>query len=90
MFCTSLPKSAKPVWANQLTQLPCLVVNVKFQFMYSFHNGYEVVKFTSSPTCVDETNVGQRQNCPDLRHPRDMLSYTLPSIFGTSVAMRTL
>ncbi len=31
MSCTPLPKAAKPVWAKQLTRLPCLVVNVKFQ-----------------------------------------------------------
>ncbi len=32
MSCTPLPKAAKPVWAKQLTQLPCLVVYAKFQF----------------------------------------------------------
>ncbi len=31
MSCTPLPKAAKPVWAKQLTRLPCLVVYVKFQ-----------------------------------------------------------
>ncbi len=32
MSCIPLPKEAvKPVWANQLTQLSCLVVYVKFQ-----------------------------------------------------------
>ncbi len=35
MSCTPLPKAAKPVWANQLTRLPCLVVNVTFQFVYT-------------------------------------------------------
>ncbi len=35
MSCTPLPKAAKPVWAKQLTRLPCLVVNVKFQFVYT-------------------------------------------------------
>ncbi len=30
--CTPLPKAAKPVWAKQLTRLPCLVVCVNFQF----------------------------------------------------------
>ncbi len=34
MSCTSLPKAAKLVWANQLTRLPCLVVYVKFPFAY--------------------------------------------------------
>ncbi len=33
MSCTPLPKAAKPVWAKQLTRLPCLVVYVKFQFV---------------------------------------------------------
>ncbi len=35
MGCTPLPKAAKPAWAKQLTRLPCLVVYVKFQFMYT-------------------------------------------------------
>ncbi len=35
MCCTPLPKAAKPVWAKQLTRLPCLVVYIKFQFVYS-------------------------------------------------------
>ncbi len=35
MSCTPLPKAAKPVWAKQLTRLPCLVVCVKFQFVYT-------------------------------------------------------
>ncbi len=35
MRCTPLPKAAKPVWATQLTRLPCLVVYVKFQFVYT-------------------------------------------------------
>ncbi len=35
MSCTPLPKAAKPVWAKQLTRLPCLVVYVKFQFVFS-------------------------------------------------------
>ncbi len=30
-----LPKAAKPVWAKQLTRLPCLVVCGKFQFVYT-------------------------------------------------------
>ncbi len=30
MSCTPLPKAAKPVWAKQLTRLPCLVVYAKF------------------------------------------------------------
>ncbi len=34
MSCTPLPKAAKPVWAKQLTRLPCLVVYAKFQFVY--------------------------------------------------------
>ncbi len=29
------PNTAKPVWAKQLTRLPCLVVYVKFQFVYT-------------------------------------------------------
>ncbi len=35
MSCTPLLKAAKPVWAKQLTRLPCLVVYVKFQFVYT-------------------------------------------------------
>ncbi len=35
MSCTYLPKAAKPVWANQLTRLPCRVVYAKFQFVNS-------------------------------------------------------
>ncbi len=35
MSCTPLPKAAKPVWAKQLTRLPCLVVSAKFQFVYT-------------------------------------------------------
>ncbi len=35
MSCTPLPKAAKPVWATQLTRLPCLEVYVKFQFVYT-------------------------------------------------------
>ncbi len=34
MSRTPLPKAAKPVWAKQLTRLPCLVVYAKFQFVY--------------------------------------------------------
>ncbi len=30
-----LPKAAKPVYAKQPTRLPCLVVYVKFQFVYT-------------------------------------------------------
>ncbi len=28
-------KAVKPVWTKQLTRLPCHVVYVKFQFMYT-------------------------------------------------------
>ncbi len=31
MSCTPIPKASKPVWALQMTRLPCLVVHVKFQ-----------------------------------------------------------
>ncbi len=30
-----LREAAKPVWAKQLTRLPCLVIDVKFQFVYT-------------------------------------------------------
>ncbi len=30
MSCTHLPKAVKPVWSKSLTQLPCLVVYIKF------------------------------------------------------------
>ncbi len=36
MSCTPLPKAAKPVWANQLTRLSCLLVYVKFQLVNLF------------------------------------------------------
>ncbi len=35
MSCTPLPKAAKPVWAQHVTRLPCLVVYGKFQFVYT-------------------------------------------------------
>ncbi len=35
MSCTPLPKAEKPVWAKQLTRLSCLVVYIKFQFVYA-------------------------------------------------------
>ncbi len=35
MSCTNLSKAAKLVWAKHLTQLPCFVVYVKFQFVYT-------------------------------------------------------
>ncbi len=35
MSCTPLPKATKPVWAKQLTRLPCLVVCIKFQIAYT-------------------------------------------------------
>ncbi len=35
MSCTPLPKAAKPVWAKQLTRLPCLVGYAKFHFVYT-------------------------------------------------------
>ncbi len=38
MSCTPLPKAAKPVWAKQLIRLPCLVVYVKFQFVYTMNS----------------------------------------------------
>ncbi len=34
MSCAVLPKAAKSVRANQLTRLSCLVLYVKFQFVY--------------------------------------------------------
>ncbi len=34
MSCTPLPKAEKPVWAKQLTRLPCFVVYADFQFVY--------------------------------------------------------
>ncbi len=52
MSCTPLTEAAKPVWAKQLTRLPCLVVYAKFQFVYTIetclmragHAGYEKVR----------------------------------------------
>ncbi len=35
MSCTPLSKAAKPVWANQLTELSYLMVNVKSQSVYT-------------------------------------------------------
>ncbi len=37
MSCTPLPKAAKHVWATQITQVPCLVVYVKSQFVYTIN-----------------------------------------------------
>ncbi len=45
-----LPKAAKPVWAKQLTRLPCLVVYVKFQFVFSCN--WIVTRETVSSTCL--------------------------------------
>ncbi len=38
--CTPLPSATKPVLANQLTPLPCLVVYVKFYFEYTTAKTY--------------------------------------------------
>ncbi len=35
MSRTPLPKQTKPVWDKQPTRLPCLVVYVKFEFVYT-------------------------------------------------------
>ncbi len=35
MSCTPLSKTVKPVGIKQRTRLPCLVVYVKFQFVYT-------------------------------------------------------
>ncbi len=35
MSYTPVQKAAKPVWAKQLTRLPCHVVCVKFKFVYT-------------------------------------------------------
>ncbi len=32
---TPLPKAVKPVWCIHLPRLPCLLVYVKFQFVYA-------------------------------------------------------
>ncbi len=40
MSCTRLPKAMKPAWAEQLTQLPCLVVYVKFHFLRIGNQGW--------------------------------------------------
>ncbi len=34
MSCTPSPKPVKPVWANQLTRLPCVVVYDKLLLVY--------------------------------------------------------
>ncbi len=35
MSCIPLPKAAKPVWAYQLTRLPCVMVNVKLHLLHT-------------------------------------------------------
>ncbi len=35
MSCTSISTATKPVWAKQVTGLPCLVAYAKFQFVYT-------------------------------------------------------
>ncbi len=45
MSCTPLPKATKPVWAKQLTRLPCPVVYVKFQFAYTIMHKLELYSF---------------------------------------------
>ncbi len=55
MSYTPLPKAAKPVWAKQLSRLPCLVVYVKFQFVYTSGGnsniGYNAGNWPSSSFC---------------------------------------
>ncbi len=38
MSCTHLPRATKLVWAYQVTRLPCLMIYVKFQFVYTTTN----------------------------------------------------
>ncbi len=52
---TPLPKAAKPVWATQLTQLPCLMVYVKSQFVYITHS---LLKFPMASTVAHPTRKG--------------------------------
>ncbi len=40
MSYTPQPKAAKLVWANQLIRLHCLVVYVKFQFVFTIRLNY--------------------------------------------------
>ncbi len=47
--CTPLPKAAKPVWAKQLTRLPCLVLYVKFQFVYTTRSLTKPIQLPNSP-----------------------------------------
>ncbi len=56
MSCTPLPKAAKPVWAKQLTRLPCLVVYVKFQFVYITKIQIVCQNFNKSILCVSLKN----------------------------------
>ncbi len=50
MNCTYLPKEAKPVWANQLTRLPCFVVYIKCQSVYTTtcHIGSQILLASTS------------------------------------------
>ncbi len=57
MSCTPLPKAAKPVWAKQLTRLPCLVVYAKFQFVHSWFP-YKGLKEGSSSFSTNHIEFG--------------------------------
>ncbi len=48
MSCIPLPKAAKPVWANQLTRLPCLVVHVTFVYSTTSEIGSQIVLASTS------------------------------------------
>ncbi len=50
MSCTPLPKAVKPVRANQLIWLSCLVVPVKFRFVYN------TTSKMGSPFLLDSTS----------------------------------
>ncbi len=44
MNCIPLPKVAKPVWANQLTRLPCLEVEIKRGHRAAFLRRYHPIR----------------------------------------------
>ncbi len=55
-----LPKgAAKPVWAKQLTRLPCLVVYAKFQLAYNGNPAEETINLSVYPYKDSRTKIAQ-------------------------------
>ncbi len=70
--CAPLPKAAKPVRTKQLTRLSCLVVYVKFQFVYAHKRpGF-------LPSSIYATTQGSEKSCKIccFAYPNWNLTYT--------------